>query len=75
MLGSNSSIPLAGLDSVGIYRLSGPAATIQKYRTQFNNRKCSRVCKFIYQSHSRSSWLTKKLSQYFRRNGKSIPGT
>lgn len=29
-----------GLDSVGIYRLSGPAAAIQKYRTQINNRKC-----------------------------------
>ncbi|KAH8547625.1 hypothetical protein BGW37DRAFT_510228 [Umbelopsis sp. PMI_123] len=28
-----------GLDSVGIYRLSGPAATIQKYRTQFNNHE------------------------------------
>ncbi|KAG2187061.1 hypothetical protein INT44_003289 [Umbelopsis vinacea] len=26
-----------GLDSVGIYRLSGPAAAIQKYRTHFNN--------------------------------------
>ncbi|KAI8577242.1 hypothetical protein K450DRAFT_252900 [Umbelopsis ramanniana AG] len=28
-----------GLDSVGIYRLSGPAAAIQKYRTQFNNHE------------------------------------
>ncbi|KAM3583946.1 hypothetical protein VKS41_003910 [Umbelopsis sp. WA50703] len=28
-----------GLDSVGIYRLSGPAATIQKYRSQFNNHE------------------------------------
>ncbi|GAB5586726.1 hypothetical protein Unana1_01626 [Umbelopsis nana] len=28
-----------GLDSVGIYRLSGPAATIQKCRSQFNNHE------------------------------------
>jgi hypothetical protein len=29
-----------GLESVGIYRLSGPATTIQKYRAAFNNSKC-----------------------------------
>jgi hypothetical protein len=28
-----------GLESVGIYRLSGPASTIQKYRAAFNNSK------------------------------------
>lgn len=28
-----------GLKSVGIYRLSGPASTIQKYRTSVNNSK------------------------------------
>ncbi|KAJ2960317.1 hypothetical protein NQZ79_g4269 [Umbelopsis isabellina] len=37
--GSDSSKLVAGLDSVGIYRLSGPAATIQKYRSQFNNHE------------------------------------
>ncbi|KAI8997100.1 hypothetical protein BDB01DRAFT_769830 [Pilobolus umbonatus] len=29
-----------GLESVGIYRISGPASVIQKYRTAFNLRKC-----------------------------------
>jgi len=29
-----------GLQSVGIYRLSGPASTIQKYRAAFNKGKC-----------------------------------
>lgn len=28
-----------GLQSVGIYRLSGPASTIQKYKQAFNNSK------------------------------------
>jgi hypothetical protein len=28
-----------GLESVGIYRLSGPASTIQKYKQAFNNSK------------------------------------
>lgn len=28
-----------GLESVGIYRLSGPASIIQKYRTAYNRRK------------------------------------
>ncbi|KAL0079487.1 hypothetical protein F4703DRAFT_1874925 [Phycomyces blakesleeanus] len=28
-----------GLDSVGIYRISGPASTIQKYRAQFNRNE------------------------------------
>jgi hypothetical protein len=32
-----------GLKSVGIYRLSGPASTIQKYRASFNNSKFT-VC-------------------------------
>lgn len=31
-----------GLESVGIYRLSGPASTIQKYRASFNNSKWER---------------------------------
>ncbi|CAO3592392.1 unnamed protein product [Absidia cylindrospora] len=28
-----------GLESVGIYRLSGPASTVQKYRTAYNRRE------------------------------------
>ncbi|KAI8085164.1 Rho GTPase activation protein [Halteromyces radiatus] len=32
-------VEMKGLDSVGIYRLSGPASTIQKYRTAYNRRE------------------------------------
>lgn len=32
-----------GLESVGIYRLSGPASAIQKYRAAFNNSKSFNV--------------------------------
>lgn len=34
-----NEVEARGLDSVGIYRLSGPASAIQKYRASFNNSK------------------------------------
>lgn len=34
-----SEVEQRGLESVGIYRLSGPASAIQKYRAAFNNSK------------------------------------
>ncbi|KAI8065351.1 Rho GTPase activation protein [Gilbertella persicaria] len=34
-----NEVEVRGLKSVGIYRLSGPASSIQKYRTMFNNKE------------------------------------
>lgn len=48
-----SEVEARGLQSVGIYRLSGPASTIQKYRTAFNKGKTMKDHKIIdmYYSH------------------------
>lgn len=39
-----TEVEARGLESLGIYRLSGPASTIQKYRASFNNSKSVYVC-------------------------------
>lgn len=49
-----------GLKSVGIYRLSGPASTIQKYRAAFNNSKLLLISSLIKCTKSSYFFIKKK---------------
>ncbi|KAI7888660.1 Rho GTPase activation protein [Mucor mucedo] len=50
-----------GLKSVGIYRLSGPASTIQKYRAAFNNKEA-----VSFKDEQDINTVTGLLKLYFR---------